>query len=228
MTLDNLLKEVEPILQGSHFTHPSFQEVLAARQFADEINSGQLTITRAAYAFWLYDPAEDLAKIDMEYFDDLYPNHIKLEPRGLKSEWKPVLAHMAGMLSKDNADEFIDVIGVFHSEEIKGLSDGKCARYEILEDLAICSKFIGLHQNGVSPGKNAKFVLDTLKSEFLKNALIEMGEKDLSYMARFRLTLETLTQTRSAYMHNAIKEKVERYLGKKGAQFFDSEVYKPK
>ncbi len=43
MTLDNILKEVEPILGGSetfHFAHPSFREVLATRQFAEEIISG--------------------------------------------------------------------------------------------------------------------------------------------------------------------------------------------
>ena len=51
MSLDQTLTEVEPIFgqvgDSFDFTHPGFQEVLTARRFAREINSGELSIEDA-------------------------------------------------------------------------------------------------------------------------------------------------------------------------------------
>ena len=58
MTLDQTLRELEPILCSTdgtfQFTHPSFQEVLTARQFTDEINSGRLSVRDSYDSFYLF------------------------------------------------------------------------------------------------------------------------------------------------------------------------------
>ena len=59
MTLDQTLMEIEPILRSTdgvfQSTHPSFQKVLTAKQFADEINSGRLSVRDAYEQFWSYE-----------------------------------------------------------------------------------------------------------------------------------------------------------------------------
>ena len=64
MTLDQDLMEIEPILRGTdgtfQFTHPSFQEVLTDNQFADEINSGKLSVRDAWVHFFSYEEDVEL------------------------------------------------------------------------------------------------------------------------------------------------------------------------
>ena len=54
-----MLLDIEPILRCTDGvfqpSHPSFQEVLTAAQFADEINSGRLPVKEAFINFWSYE-----------------------------------------------------------------------------------------------------------------------------------------------------------------------------
>lgn len=64
----NTLQDIESILRDSsgtfQFSHPSFQEILAAKQFADEINSGTLNIENAWLNCWSYEINRELWNLD--------------------------------------------------------------------------------------------------------------------------------------------------------------------
>jgi hypothetical protein len=66
--IESLLSDVEPILRDSddtfQFSHPSFQDVLTANQFALEINSGQLSIKDAWMHYWSYTEDKKLWQLE--------------------------------------------------------------------------------------------------------------------------------------------------------------------
>ena len=200
-SLDTLLTEVGPILSGSgkeSFTHPSFREVLTARQFADEINSGRLSIKSAAH-FWLYDPMWDAmaAQDNSGYCDDL-PYGCYFEPKGLRSEWRPALAHLAGMLSEDDAREFVDVVGEFHKGDISGIRSEPSihGRSVVLEDFALCAKFIGRYQTSVAPEGNEKQIINAL----LSVAEDYTDERERAHVyRRAEIAANALALTKSSY-----------------------------
>ena len=141
MTLDNVLKEVEPIFQSSNFTHPSFQEILAARQFAEEINSGRLSVM-AAY-------------------------HKMSSSFGPIPNIRPVIYHMVDLLSKEKALELVELVShvtvFFHKSDRKfnrsfvGLWD------RIAGDLVVCAKFIGKHEwDDSEASSRARDIIDML------------------------------------------------------------------
>ncbi len=163
-SLDGLLNEVGPILGSSQFSHPSFREVLAARQLADEINSERLSVKHAVHSLWLYDPMWDAmaAQDNSGYCDDL-PYGCYFEPKGLRSEWRPALAHLAGMLNADKAREFVDVVGDFHKDNISSIMREPSihGRSVVLEDFALCARFIGEHP-ALHENERVKQILDGL------------------------------------------------------------------
>ena len=133
MTLDNVLREVEPIIQGSHFTHPSFQEVLTARRFADEINSERLSVREAYLNFWS-NVASNM------------PKELSADYRTIRSEWRPTLKHLVSMLSDENAEEFINVVSESYFLCKKQIYFNGEKFYDIvLDDLVLCAKFIRIH-----------------------------------------------------------------------------------
>jgi len=200
MTLDSLLIEVGPILASSQFSHPSFREVLTARQFADEINSGRLSVKSATYSLWLYDSYGDVlaAQDNSGYCDDL-PYGCYFEPTGLKSEWSQVLAHMAGMLNEDKAKEFVDIVGEFHKDKISSIMHKPSihGRSVVLEDFALCAKFIGRYQTSVSPEGHEKQIIDALLSVAKKYT---DGKESEWVNERARIALNALATTRSSYV----------------------------
>jgi len=211
-SLDALLAEVRPILGSSQFTHPSFKEVLTARQFADEINSGRLSVKSAAYSLWLYDSYGDVlaAQDNSGYCDDL-PYGCYFEPKGLRSEWRPALAHLAGMLNEDKAREFVDVVGDFHKDNISSIMREPSihGRSVVLEDFALCARFIGRYQTSVSPEGNEKQILDAL----ICVALVYEGlgpTRDAHVVEQGRLARSALALTRSEY----VAERLVDFIGK--------------
>jgi len=168
-SLDNLLTEVGPILASSQFTHPSFREVLTARQFADEINSGLSNLKHIAHALWLYNSYGDKMadEENSSYMDDL-PRASYYAPDGLEPKWRPVLTHLAGMLNEDKAKEFVDVVGGFHKSGIHSITHvhyyADQRRSVVLEDFALCASFIGRYQTSVDPDGNEKKIIDELLS----------------------------------------------------------------
>jgi len=130
-TLEQTLSEVEPILREVDgrfsFSHPSFQEVLTARQFADEINSGKLSVRDAYVNFWSYDEINGPSGVKERYADwrdwDLVWMGLIKDKRLWDSEkladnsckillpaWRNVLLYMAGILESDKAQELMDII----------------------------------------------------------------------------------------------------------------------
>ncbi len=217
MTLDAVLREAEPIMNGS-FTHPSFQEILAARQFADEINSGRLGVKRAAYTFWFYDPHEDMmaAQEGSGYRDDL-PHAIEFDPAHIKNEWKLVLTCMAEMLNEDRAKEFVDGVGEFHAKRIgKGATirkedalcyladDFQIRQYSaVVDDMILCAKFIGAHPTSVMPKRYSKQILDTLLcavKNFIDEPDLWTPETWQPIELQAVRALDALAQTKSSYV----------------------------
>ncbi len=215
MTLDSLLSEVGPILGSSQFSHPSFREVLAARQLAEEINSGKLSVKQAANAVWLYDPGEDMARIQDEYFDDLYPGNIEFDPSHVM--WKSVLAHMAAMLNADKAKEFVDVVGEFHAKRIgKGaiirkkealsslVGDSQLRQYHaVVDDMILCAKFIEAHPTSVKPKGYSKQILDTLLcavKNFIDEPDLWTPEAWQPIELQAVRSLDALAKTKSSYV----------------------------
>jgi len=99
--LDSILAEVEPILRevGGNFgfTHPSVQEVLIAKQFADEINSGALSVKDAYEQFWIY-------------VEEGKSWHYPRELRVLLPAWKSILYYLPDLLHDGLAEEFIEIV----------------------------------------------------------------------------------------------------------------------
>src|SRR3989338_942218 len=118
MTLDQILMEIEPIFRGSNgafqFTRPSFQEILTAKQFADEINSGALSVRDAYVNFWSYEEDADLWGLPKDR-----------EWRALLPAWEKVLLHMAPLLNITSAQKLVDVVSrsYFNSGDIFGGKD---------------------------------------------------------------------------------------------------------
>ena len=100
MSLDQTLMEIEPIFRRTNgifqSTHPSFQEVLTAKQFADEINSGKLSIEDAYKYFWSYEEDAKLWGLPKDR-----------EWRALLPDWEPVLLYGAFMLKNEKAKELV-------------------------------------------------------------------------------------------------------------------------
>ncbi len=225
MTLDSLLAEVGPILGSSQFSHPSFREVLAARHFADEINSGRLNVKHAAHAFWLYDPGKDMARIQDEYFDDIYPTHIEFRPAHVV--WKTGLNHMAEMLYADKAREFVDVICEFHGKRIcEGATNRKedalnrltddfqlrqyCA---VVDDMRLCAKFIVAYPTSDTPKGNSRKVLDTLLStveNFIDEPEVYAPDTHEDIENQARMVLNELALVKSSY----VLQKLVGYVGR--------------
>src|SRR3989339_558395 len=111
-TLDQTLMEVEPIFREVDdrfsFTHPSFQEVLTAKQFADEINSGELSVRDAYVNFWSYEEDAELWGLPKDR-----------EWRALLPAWRNVLLHVVSMLSDDKAQQLVDAISECYNSFIK-------------------------------------------------------------------------------------------------------------
>ncbi len=129
-SLESVLREVEPILQGrnfTQFTHPSFQEVLAARQLAHEINSKRLSVRNAYINLWS---------------EPLFESYRRVMP-----DWRSSLTHLSTMLSDLAASEFINVVS-----ENRTLIDVKAPSFsefsvdcDVVYDLKISARCIGEH-----------------------------------------------------------------------------------
>lgn len=231
-SLDNLLTEVGPILSSSQFSHPSFREVLAARQFADEINSGRLSVKRAAYTLWLYDLHEDImaAQENSGYLDDL-PHVIEFPPPSLKSEWKPVLVHLAGMLNADKAGEFVEVVGEFHAERIERMQKPKSKFLfdddVLLEDLKICAKFVARYDTSTSPGRQCKKLLDTLLNTFYEYGNADNTAIGMALISsRSQRAIGALSISKSAYVLKSLTDHITHYINMTNySEFFDKALF---
>src|SRR3989339_1528119 len=99
-TLDQTLMEVEPIFREVDdrfsFTHPSFQEVLTAKQFADEINSGELSVRDAYVNFWSYEEDAELWGLPKDR-----------EWRVFLPDFKRILNHVITMIDPNKASLLI-------------------------------------------------------------------------------------------------------------------------
>ncbi len=143
-SLDNLLTEVGPILASSQFTHPSFREVLVAKQFAEEINSGKLSIM------------------------DAYVRIISAGGSWIIPNFRPVVNHMVELLREEKALELVEWashIAVFFSKsDLTKFRKSSVGYFDwIVEDLVICAEFIGRHRWADAEGHNrAKDVIDIL------------------------------------------------------------------
>jgi hypothetical protein len=185
MTLDGLLVEVGPILNSSQFTHPSFREVLAARQLADEINSGSLSVSDAYADVWSCVP-------------DNKPGNIPADFRIAAPSWRQHLVRLSSMLSDSKAGEFIQVVSenyFANQEEAYLFSEGSFAD-DVLEDLSICAKCIGMHPILHSQERVRK-VLDSLlevSREFYDNGWMHNAWE------RSDFAKKALSFTRSSYV----------------------------
>lgn len=143
--LESALHEVEPILRGNgafQFTHPSFREVLAARQCADEINSGRLNISDVYGKLWN----------DLNKGKEVLPAFTAFSLR------------LVNMVSEDKSREFVDSVGGKYAESIMKLraSALKVSDYPFMADLVLCATYIGKFKNSDFPDGQAKKILDAL------------------------------------------------------------------
>ena len=96
-TLEQTLSEVEPILREVDgkfgFSHPSFQEVLTAKEFAEEINSGALSVKEAYEQFWSYTEQKP-----------------KPDKRLNIGVWERVFNCLPGLLEETPAKEFVKIL----------------------------------------------------------------------------------------------------------------------
>ncbi len=187
MTLDAVLREVGPILASSQFAHPSFREVLTAKQFADEINSGKLSVRDAYLEFW-------------SRREPTLSERLSTEFRIVSSDWTSVLNCLCGMLSKNGAQEFLEVISECSLKYKKDLDFYAKGAYfdRILEDFLLCAKCIGLHQDLDATQKPAYNVIDFLMS--LIKAHKDKYDPPLRFHLRVDKAASALIQTRSAYV----------------------------
>ena len=185
--LESLLREVEPIFQGSHFTHPSFQEVLTARQFAEEINSGRLNVKDAYTNFWSKKEPTLSKRLSHEF-------------RMVSYAWRSVLNHLSGMLSENSTLEFLRVISECSLKYKKDLDFCAKGGYidRILEDFTLCAQCIGLHQELDLTKKPAYSAIEFLMS-FIKAPRREY-DTPLRFDFRIDKAVSALIQTKSTFV----------------------------
>lgn len=138
MPLEQTLEEVEPILRGtdetSQFTHPSFQEVLTAKQFAEEINSGALPVRDLCRLCWTYDihtlywgTSEDAPTEDIEV-------------RELSPVWRNSLLLLAGFLPENGNQSYAsDFIGEMVTAYLDSRSEYMLPLSGFMDFVADCS-----------------------------------------------------------------------------------------
>ena len=97
MTLEQTLAEVGPIFNNGSFPLASIQDVMTAKYFFDKISHG-MSIRYAYLNFWT-------KEVERDSF--LGP---PLKERVLQPSFKPALLRMVGMLDKDGANNFIEVL----------------------------------------------------------------------------------------------------------------------
>ena len=136
MTLEQTLAEVGPIFNKGSFPLASMQEVMTAKQFADEINSDRLSVKDTYLNFW-------------SHIDSKITELLGKDFRMVLPDWKLVLHHLPGMLYENIACELVEVVSESYIKYKNELDFGFDEEYidGILEDLAICAKFIGSYQS---------------------------------------------------------------------------------
>jgi hypothetical protein len=147
------------------------------------------------------------------FMDDL-PHGCYFEPDSLRSEWRPALAHMAGMLNEDKVKEFVDVVGEFHAERLdmilkqgieRALDCGLRQYFALVDDLVTCSRFIRQSVTSASPEGREKEILDVLMKMIQASNVI--GPRWNSLIAeQTRLASYALILTKSKYVTNCILE----------------------
>jgi len=243
--LESVLRDVEPILRGNsdfQFAHPSFREVLAAKQFADEINSGKLSVRDAYFNFWslLEWPKEWLLNKDF---------------RTLRDDWKPILSHMAHILPESKKIELLETVSEIYATYRNELDSYLKATYPSCifpkahwntkkDVMWFVEIFGGLHYLETRTGWicEEEFVeMDELKGhgyyhDFM--TIFDMMERrdfNPELMKRFN---EKISKAKNKIVveiyQNCLIDFADHHINlyeqleKKGVQFFDSEVYKPK
>jgi HEAT repeat protein len=102
-TLDQKLTAIEPVLrysdETSQFSHPSFQDVLTAKQFADEINGGKLSLREAYLNYWSCSVNSTIWNLAADK-----------ELRVLLPAWTRNILFLEPMLSLDDTQELLDII----------------------------------------------------------------------------------------------------------------------
>lgn len=191
--LESALRDVEPILRGngdSQFTHPSFREILAARQFADEINSGKLSV-RDAYM--------SLCKT-IDWFPKL-GNFTILWP-----SLRLVLNHLPSMLDDKAAIELINTISETYfslKDRIESFSV-RDLQLPVLDDLELCARFIGDHPS-LHSDERVRQIIDVLMEVVYENC-----EKKSSFEycedPLYNLAEDALIKTKSSYAATKLLE----------------------
>src|SRR3990172_12770800 len=103
--LESALRETEPILRGNgvfQFSYQSFREVLTAKQFADEINSGKISVKDAYFNFWSLLEWPKVWLLNKDF-------------RTLSDDWKPVLSHMAHILPESKKIELLETVSEIYA-----------------------------------------------------------------------------------------------------------------
>jgi hypothetical protein len=209
MTLDNLLSEVSPILNSSQFTHHSFLEVLAARELANEINSGKVSV-RVAYA----------KIIGMHIADYNFIN----------PDWWPVMHHMVGMLSEEKAREMVDTISDFAvkctEESLFGFSRWPESLADlVVGNLAICAEYIGRHQWAhCEPQGRVKDIIDILLQIFNDCKPKNYTNPEIPIYLGHERAVKALRQINSVYADKLIRDPLNSDLC---ANFFLSGRFSP-
>jgi len=98
-TLETQLVEVKPIFKDGVFVMPSFQEVLTARQFTDEINSGRLSVKEAYTNFWSYEEDAGLWGLPKDR-----------EWRAVLPAWRPILVDITDKIKNEKVEELVSVM----------------------------------------------------------------------------------------------------------------------
>ncbi len=184
MDLESTLREIEPIFQGNHFTRPSFQEILAASQFANEMNSGRLSVKDAYYGIIVV----------RHYSCDLIRSHLR-----------PVVHRMVDFLSEEKALELVELISEFEVEssekwpwKFRSYHEGKID--DVVEDLVLCAEFIGKHRWADAEGHNrAKDIIDLLGKVYDECAPKLSIEELTPFGKRYYRSSYALHQAKSKY-----------------------------
>ncbi len=190
-SLDSLLTEVGPILGSSaQFSHPSFCEVLAARQFADEINSGMLSVKDAYIS---------LCKT-IDWFPKL-GNFMTLWP-----SLRPVLNHLPSMLDDKAAIELINTVSETYFS-LKDRTESFSVRDLnplILDDLELCARFIGDHPS-LHSDERVRQIIDVFMEVVYENC---EGKSTFEYLddPLYSLAEDALIKTKSGYAATKLLE----------------------
>jgi len=189
-SLDALLTEVGPILNSSQFTHPSFREVLAAKQFAAEINSGKLSVMDA------------FARIISSNGCWIIPNS------------RPVVHRMVEFLREEKALELVDWashVAVFLSKsDLTKFRKSVIGYFDwIVEDLVICAEFIGKHRWADSGGHNrAKDVIDILGEVYNECTPKWSSDEHGPIYALYQRAFHGLNQAKSSYANKYLNARL--------------------